>query len=81
VLAPSAPAVQIFITTMRAFDRRQLIAEFRHGFAAGCSGGKRDEQPARSILTGPPYVELARYHLLRRFDFDVAQRGRRDRFV
>jgi hypothetical protein len=28
--APSAPAVQIFIPTMRAFDRGQLIIECRH---------------------------------------------------
>jgi len=75
VLATSAPAVQIFITTMRAFDRRQLIVEFRHCFAAGCSASKRDDEPARSVLAGPPYIELAGHHLLRRFDIDVAQRG------
>jgi len=34
LFAPSAPAVQIFILTMRAFDRSQLIIEFRQRFAA-----------------------------------------------
>src|ERR1700685_1983389 len=75
LLAPSAPAVQIFIPTVRAFDRRQLIVEFRYWFAARCSGGNRDDEPARSVLACPPYVELARYHLLQRSDIDVAQRG------
>src|ERR1700728_5145693 len=34
LFAPSAPAVQIFILTMRTFDRGQLIIEIRQRFAA-----------------------------------------------
>src|SRR5271169_2300763 len=75
LFAPSAPAVQIFIPTMRAFDRSQLIIEIRQRFATRCYGRNRDNSPARSNLTQPPYVDLARHHLLRRPDIDVAQRG------
>ncbi len=75
LFAPSAPAVQIFIPTMRAFDRSQLIVEIRQRFAARCCGRNRDDSPARSVLTQPTYVELARHHLLPRPDIDVAQRG------
>ncbi len=75
LLAPSAPVVQIFIPTMRTFDRGQLIIEIRRCFAARCCGRKRDDLPARSVFTQPPYVDLARHHALRRPDIDVAQRG------
>jgi hypothetical protein len=37
LFAPSAPAVQIFILTMRAFDRSQLIIEIRQRFGCGSS--------------------------------------------
>ena len=43
LFAPSAPAVQIFIPTMRAFDRSQLIVEIRQRFAARCCGRNRDD--------------------------------------
>src|SRR5208283_3062467 len=43
LLAPGAPAVQIFIRAMRAFDRGQLILEIRRRFAARCCGGDRDD--------------------------------------
>ena len=43
LFAPSAPAVQIFIPTMRAFDRGQLIIEIRQRFAARCCGRNRDD--------------------------------------
>src|ERR1022692_2776123 len=75
LFAPSAPAIQIFIPTMRTFDRSQLIVEIRQRITARCCGRNRDDSPARSILTQPTYVELARHHLLRRPDVDVAQRG------
>ena len=75
LFAPSAPAVQIFILTMRTLDRSQLIIEIHQRFAARCCRRNRDDSPARSILTQPPYVDLARHHLLRRSDIDVAQRG------
>ena len=74
LFAPSAPAVQVFISTMRAFDRSQLIIEIRQRFAARCCSRNRDDSPARSVLTQPSYVDLARHHLLRRPDIDVAQR-------
>src|SRR5450631_918312 len=64
---------------MRAFDGSQLIVERRHCFAV--RGGDRDNLPARSVLAQPPYIDLARYHLLRRSDIDVAQGGCSDRFV
>ena len=41
--AASAPAVQIFIATMRAFDRSQLISEIRRRFAARCLGRNRND--------------------------------------
>src|ERR1700690_176032 len=72
LLAPSAPAVQIFIPAMRALDRRHLICEIRQGLAARCRGGNRDDEPARSVLTQPPFVDFAQHHLLRRPDVDVA---------
>jgi len=75
LFAPSAPAVQIFILTMRTLDRSQLIIEIRQRFAARCCRHSRNDQPARSILTQPPDVDLARHHLLRHPDIDVAQRG------
>jgi hypothetical protein len=75
LFAPSAPAVQIFILTMRTFDRSQLIIEIRQRFPARCCGRNRDDSPAQSILTQPPYIDLARHHLLWRPDVDVAQRG------
>src|SRR6266480_6614617 len=39
VFAPSAPAIQVFIPTMGAFDRRQLIVELGHGHLASCRWG------------------------------------------
>jgi hypothetical protein len=66
---------------MRAFDRSQLIIEIRQRFAARCGSRNRDDSPARSVLTQPSYVDLARHHLLRRSDIDMAQRRRRDRLV
>jgi hypothetical protein len=75
LFAPSTPAVQIFIRTMRTLDRSQLIIEIRQRFAAQCCRRNRDDSAARSIFTQPPYVDLARHHLLRRPDIDVAQRG------
>ena len=39
VFTPSAPAIQVFIPTMGAFDRRQLIVEFGHGHLASCGWG------------------------------------------
>jgi hypothetical protein len=81
LFAPSTPAIQIFIPTMRAFDRSQLIIEIRRRFAAGCCGRSRNYEPARSILTRPPHIDLARYHLLRWPNIDMAQRGSGDRFV
>jgi hypothetical protein len=72
LFAPIAPAVQVFIPTMRAFDRSQL--EFRQRFAARCCSRNRYDSPARSVLTQPSCVDLARYHLLGRPDIDVAQR-------
>ena len=81
LFAPSAPAVQIFIPTMRAFDRGQLIIKVRQRFAAQCRGGNRDDSPACSILTQPPDVDFARHHLLWGPDVDVAQRGYGDWFV
>jgi hypothetical protein len=74
LFAPSAPAVQVFIPTMRAFDRSQLIIKIRQRFAARCCSRNRDDSPARSVLTQPSYVDLARHHLLRRPDINVAQR-------
>ena len=74
LFAPSAPAVQVFIPTMKAFDRSQLIIEIRQRFAARCCSRNRDDSPARSVLTQPSYVDLAGRHLLRRPDIDVAQR-------
>jgi hypothetical protein len=74
LFAPSAPAVQIFIPTMRAFDRSQLIIESRWFVIESCVRS-RNHEPARSILTQPPHVELARDHLLWRPDIDVTQRG------
>lgn len=42
VFTPSAPAIQVFIPTMGALDRRQLIVEFGHGHFASrwweCNG-------------------------------------------
>src|ERR1700680_2645198 len=58
LFAPSAPAVQVFISTMRAFDRSQLIIEIRQCFAARCCSRNRDDSPARSVLTQPSYVDL-----------------------
>src|ERR1019366_5341341 len=75
LFAPSTPAIQIFIPTMRTFDRRQLIVEIRRRFAARCCGPNRNDSPARSVPTQPAYIKLARHHLLRRPDIDVAQRG------
>jgi hypothetical protein len=42
LLAPSAPAVQIFILTMRRLVRSQLIIEIRQRLAAACCGCYRD---------------------------------------
>jgi hypothetical protein len=53
LFAPSAPTIQIFILTMRAFDRSQLIIEIRQRFAALCCSRNRDDSPARSVLTQP----------------------------
>jgi len=39
VFAPSAPPIQVFIPTMGAFDRRQLIVEFGDGHLASCRWG------------------------------------------
>jgi len=75
LFAPSAPTVQIFILAMRTLDRSQLIIEICQRFAARCCRRNRDDLPARSILTQPPYIEFARHHLLRCPDIDVAQRG------
>jgi enamine deaminase RidA (YjgF/YER057c/UK114 family) len=36
VFTPSAPAIQVFIPTMGAFERRQLIVDFVHGHFAPC---------------------------------------------
>jgi hypothetical protein len=74
LFAPSAPAVQIFIATMRAFDRSQLIIERRHCFAVRC-GGESDDESARPVLTQPSHIDFAGHHLLRRRDVDVAQWG------
>jgi hypothetical protein len=60
---------------MWALDRSQLIIEFRQRFAAERCRRNRDDSPARSILTQPSNINLAGHHLLRRPDFDVAQRG------
>lgn len=79
-LAPSAPAIQIFILTMRAFDRGQLIIESRW-FVARCAGRSRNHETAPFVFAQPPNVGLARDHLLRRPDVDVAQRCRCQRFV
>jgi hypothetical protein len=74
LFVPTAPAVQIFIPTMGAFDRSQLIIEIRQRLAARCFGLNRNHESARSVLTQPPYVDLARHHLLPRPHIDVAQR-------
>ena len=44
LFAPSAPAVQIFIPTMRAFDRNHVIVETEthRRFVAGCPGNRDD---------------------------------------
>jgi hypothetical protein len=57
---------------MRAFDRSQLIIVIQR-FTAGCRERSRNDEPARSVLTQPSTVDLTKYHLLRRFDIDVAQ--------
>jgi hypothetical protein len=46
LFAPSAPAVQVFIPTMRTFDRGQLIIEIRQRFAARGRSRNRDNSPA-----------------------------------
>lgn len=81
LIAPSAPAIQIFITAVRAFDRGQLITKVGQRFAARCRDSNRDDSSARSVLAQPPNVGLTRYHLLRRPDIDTAQRGSGGRFV
>jgi hypothetical protein len=75
LFTPGAPTVQIFIPTMWTFDRSQLVIETRERFAARCCVRNRNDSPARSALTQPAYVNLARHHLLRRPDIDVAQWG------
>jgi hypothetical protein len=62
---------------MRAFDRRQLIIEFRRRFAARSRGRNRDNSPARAVFAEPTYVKLVAHHALRRQELDVAQWGRR----
>lgn len=64
---------------MRTFDRSQWIVEFRLRFGARCSGRNRDDEPA--LLAQPTYIELARLHLPRHSDINVAQRGSRERFM
>jgi hypothetical protein len=60
---------------MWTFDRSQLVIEIRQCFAALRCVRNRNDSPARSTLTQPAYVDLARHHLLRRPDIDVAQWG------
>jgi len=60
---------------MWTFDRSQLVIEIRQRFAARRCVRNRNDSPARSTLTQPAYVDLARDHLLRRPDIDVAQWG------
>ena len=81
LFASCAPAVQIFIPTMRALDRRQLIVEIRCRFVVGCRGRDRDDSSARSVLAQPTYVDLIRHHLLRCLDTNVSQRRGRNRSV
>jgi hypothetical protein len=75
LFAPRAPAVQVFIPAMRALDCSQLIIERRRRFVARCRSCNSDNLPARPALTQPSNVDLARYHLLRCPDIDVAQWG------
>jgi hypothetical protein len=73
VFTPSAPAVQVFIPTMGAFDRCQLIVEFGHDHFASrwweCNG---NQGSARPVFTHPPDVTIPWNHLRLRPDVDMA---------
>src|SRR6184192_3192919 len=76
VFAPSAPAIQVFIPTMGAFDRRQLIVEFGHSRLASCRWGcNGNDNSARPVLTQPPDVAIPWNHLRLRPEVDMARRN------
>src|SRR5882762_8407098 len=58
VFTPSAPAIQVFIPTMGAFERRQLIVDFGHGHFASCRWEcNGNDDSAWPVLAQPPEVE------------------------
>src|SRR4029077_19882565 len=77
VFTPSAPAIQVFIPTMGAFERRQLIVDFGHGHFVSCRGEcNGNDDSTCPVLTQPPEVAIPWNHLLLRHEVDMARGNR-----
>jgi len=74
VFTASAPAIQVFLPTMGAFERRQLILQFGHGPFASCRWEcNGNDDPACPALTQPPEIVIPWNHLLLRPQVDTAR--------
>jgi len=77
VLAAGAQAIQILVAAMRALDDDELVVSLGRGrFASGGRGRDGDDEAARPVLAEPARVGVARSHLTRCCDLNVAHGGR-----